>query len=66
MEEKAEATEKLIATLTKYHTRQIKMLIKNTTETMKEMMQLIKSKTNTPVTSNETKEEKKRNAMRNV
>ncbi len=43
------------------------MLIKNTTEAMKTMMQLIKSKTKTPVTSNENKEEKKKkcNVKRN-
>jgi hypothetical protein len=60
MKKQVEATKELIPTLTKNHTRQIEMLIKNTTEAMKEMMQLIKSKTKTPFTSNETKEEKKK------
>jgi hypothetical protein len=35
------------------------MLIKNTKEAIKEMMQLIKKDTKTPVISNDTKEEKK-------
>jgi hypothetical protein len=60
MEEQAEATEELIATLTKNHTQQIEMLIKNTTEAMKEMIQLIKNDTKTTVISNDTKEEKKK------
>jgi hypothetical protein len=60
MEEQAGATEELIATLTKNHTQQIEMLIKNTTKAMKGMMQLIKNNTKTPVISNDTKEEKKK------
>jgi hypothetical protein len=59
MEEQGEAMEELIATLTKNHIRQIEMLIRNTTEAMKEMMQLIKNNTKAPVISNETNEEKK-------
>ena len=43
IEEQAEATEELIATLTENHTRQMETLIKSTTDAMKEMMQLIKS-----------------------
>jgi hypothetical protein len=38
MEEQAEATEELIANLTGSHTRQMEILIKSTTEAMKEMM----------------------------
>ncbi len=49
MEEQVAATEELIATL-----------IKNTTGAMKEMMQFIKNDTKTPVISNETKDEKKK------
>ncbi len=66
MEDQAKAMEELIATLTKNYTWQIEMLINNTTEAMKEMMQLIKNDTKTPVLSNETKEEKekKRNEKR--
>ncbi len=59
MEEQVEATEELITTLTKNYTWQIDMLIKNTKEAIKEMMQLIKKDTKTPVISNDTKEEKK-------
>jgi hypothetical protein len=44
MEERVEATEDLIAVLTENHTRQIKMLIKCTTDAMKEMMHLVKIK----------------------
>ncbi len=43
MEEQAEAREDLIAVLTENHTRQIEMLIKSTTDAMKEMMQLVKN-----------------------
>jgi hypothetical protein len=60
MEEQVEAMEELIATLTKNHTQQIEIPIKNTTEAMYEMMQLIKNNSKTPVISNDTKEEKKR------
>ncbi len=43
IEEQAEATEELIATLTENHTRQMETLIKSTTDAMEETMQLIKS-----------------------
>jgi hypothetical protein len=66
MEEQAVAIEELITTLPKNHTRQIEMLIKNTTEAMKKMMQLIKNDTKTPVISNETIEEKKKKCKKNV
>jgi hypothetical protein len=48
IEQQAEATEELIATLTKNHTRQMETLIKSTTNAMREMMQLIKSNATTP------------------
>ena len=49
--------EELIATLTENHTRQMEMLIKSTTDTMKEMISLIKSKSKAPnrATNNEKK-----------
>jgi hypothetical protein len=43
IKEQAEATEELIATLTKKHTQQMETLIKSTTDAMKEMMSLIKN-----------------------
>jgi hypothetical protein len=43
MEEQADATEELIANLTKSHMHQMETFIKNTTEAMKEMMVLVKS-----------------------
>jgi hypothetical protein len=43
MEEQAEATEELIATLTENHTHQMEALIKSIMDAMKEMMQLIKN-----------------------
>jgi hypothetical protein len=61
MLEQAEATEELIANLTKAHTRQMETLIKTTTKAMNEMMLLLKE--NKTPTSKATNEEKKRNAM---
>jgi hypothetical protein len=58
LEEQAEATEELIATLTENHTHQMEMLIKSTTDAMKEMMSLIKSKSKAP--NNATNNEKKK------
>jgi hypothetical protein len=43
IEEQAEATEELIAALTKKHTQQMETLIKSTTNAMREMMPLIKN-----------------------
>jgi hypothetical protein len=60
IEEQAEATEELIATLTENHTRQMEALIKSTTEAMKEMMQLIKNQTTTPTISTKTLDEAKK------
>jgi hypothetical protein len=46
IEEQAEITEELINNLTQAHTKQIKALIKSTTNAMKEMMMLVKANTN--------------------
>jgi hypothetical protein len=60
MEEQAEATEELIATLTENHTHQMEALIKSTTEAMKEMMQLVKNQTTTPTISTKMLDEEKK------
>ncbi len=60
IEEQAEATEELIATLTANHTRQMEALIKSTTDAMKEMMQLIKSNGNNPTNPIKTTDEEKK------
>ena len=60
IEEQAEATEELIATLTENHTRQMKTLIKSTTDAMKEMMQLIKSNATNPSNPNKLSDEEKK------
>ena len=57
IEEQAEATEELIATLTEKHTQQIETLIKSTTEAMKEIMTLIKNEIKEP--NSQSKEDKK-------
>ena len=57
IEEQAEATEELIATLTKNHMQQMETLIKSTTDAMKEMMALIKNEKK--VSSSQSKDEKK-------
>ncbi len=63
MEEQAEATEELIANLTESHTRQMEILIKNTTEAMTEMMLLVKLENkpseNKPLMNNNAKRGKK-------
>ncbi len=60
IEKQAEATEELIAKLTECHTHQMKILIKSTTEAMKEMMALVKSENKPPTNNNEmSKGEKK-------
>jgi hypothetical protein len=41
--------EELIATLTEAHTQQMKNLVRSTTETMKEMMQLLNKNKNSNV-----------------
>jgi hypothetical protein len=58
IEEQAEVTEELIATLTEKHTQQMESLIKSTTEAMKEMMALIKNDKKEP--NNQSKDEKKK------
>jgi len=60
IEEQAEATEELIATLTENHTRQMEHLIKSTTEAMKEMMQLIKNNSDTPMNPTKATDEEKK------
>ncbi len=59
MEEQAEATEELIATLTETHSCQIETPIKSTTNAMKEMMLLIKENKN-PTNSNKTTNEERK------
>jgi hypothetical protein len=60
MEEQVEATEELIATLTKQHTCQMEALIKSRTDAMKGMMQLIKSEPKTPTNPSKTSDEEKK------
>jgi len=60
IEEQAEMTEELIATLTENHTRQMETLIKSTTDAMKEMMQLIKSNTTDPTNPIKLSDEEKK------
>jgi hypothetical protein len=67
IEDQAEATEELIATLTENHTRQMETLIKSTTDAMREMMQLIKSNANTqmnPIKLSDDEKKKKRDDER--
>jgi hypothetical protein len=59
MEEQAEATEELIANLTEAHTKQMEILIKSTIESMKEMMNLMKTTLKSP--ANTSNNEKKKN-----
>jgi hypothetical protein len=61
MEEQAEATEELIANLTEAHTKQMQILIKSTTESMKEMMNLMKLAVKSP--ANTSNDEKKTNGQ---
>jgi len=60
IEEQAEATEELIANLTKAYTHQVESLIKANTEAMKEMMSLVKDKTITPANPTNPKSEEKK------
>jgi hypothetical protein len=59
MEEQAEATEELIATLTEMHSHQIETFIESTTNAMKEMIFLIKENEN-PTNSNKTTNEERK------
>ena len=65
MEEKAEATEELIATLMEMHSCQIERLIKSTTDAMKEMMLLIKENKNPTNSNKKTNEERKKKREEN-
>jgi hypothetical protein len=67
MEEQAEATEELIATITENHTQQMEALIKSTTEAMKEMMLILKNESKTSANSDDAtkmEKQKKRNEKR--
>ena len=64
IEEQAEATEELIAALTKKHTQQMEALIKSTTKAMKEMMSLIKNKKKEPGKQKSDEEKKKKREER--
>jgi hypothetical protein len=58
MEDEANVTEELIANLTKAHTKQMELIIKATTKSMKEMMNLMKASVKNPTTA--TSDEKKK------
>ncbi len=58
IKEHAEAMEELIVALTENHTLQMETLIKSTTDTMKEMMSLIKNEQKAP--NNQPNDEKKK------
>ena len=60
----AEATEELIAALTKKHTQQMETLIKSTTDAMKEMVFLIKNDKKEPSSQSNDKKKKKREERR--
>ena len=60
IEEQAEATDELIAALTEKHTQQIENLIKSNTETMKQMMSLIKNDKKESGDKQQSNEEKKK------
>jgi hypothetical protein len=61
IEEQAEATEELINALTENHTLQMEALICIMTETMKEMMTLVKTDNKNPTNANNGMNEKKTN-----
>jgi hypothetical protein len=58
IEEQDKATEELIPALTEKHTQQLKTLIKNTTEAMKQMLSLINKKKEPGKKSDEEKKKK--------
>ena len=64
IEEQAEVTKELIATLTEKRTQQMESLIKSTTEAMKEMMALIKNEKKEPNNQSKDKNKKKREEKR--
>jgi hypothetical protein len=59
IKEQAKATEELIAALTKKHAQQMETLIKSTTDTMKEMMSLIKNDKKDPNSQPNNEKKKK-------
>ncbi len=61
IKEQAEATEELINALTENHTYQMETLIHSMTETMKEMMTLVKTDNENPTNANNGMNEKKIN-----
>jgi hypothetical protein len=61
IKEQAEATEELINALPENHTRQMETLIRSMTETMKEMMTLVKTDNKNPTNANNGTNEKKTN-----
>jgi hypothetical protein len=60
MEEQVEVTEELIANLTEAHTKQMEILIKATRESMKEMMNLMKTAVKSPANTSNYEKKKKR------
>jgi hypothetical protein len=70
IDKQAKATEELIAALTKNHTRQMKTLIKSTTDTMREMMSLIKNNQQVPnnqqAPNNQSNNEKRRRGKKSA
>ena len=64
IQEQAEATEELIATLTEAHTRQMENLVRSTSEAMKEMMLLLKENKNSNINATKEETNKKRQEKR--
>jgi hypothetical protein len=60
IKEQAKAMKELIAALTKNHTCQMETLIKSITDTMKEMMSLIKNNQQAPNNQSNNEKKKKR------
>jgi hypothetical protein len=59
--------EELVATITKAHTRQMKNLVRSTTEAMKEMMLLLKENKNSNINvTNEKKTKRDKKNKRNI
>ena len=63
IQEQAETTEELIATLMEAHTQQMGNLVRSTTEAMKEMMQLLKENKNSNI--NVMNKERKKRGKKN-
>ena len=64
LQEQAEATEELIAAITEKHTQQMETLIKNTTDTMKQMLALINNNKKEPGKQTDEEKKKKRDERR--